>query len=628
MPDKIGIPTEDGFYCLDSNWRFTFVNRITLEFLKRKPEELTGKIIWEEYPKLIGTTFERICKSVLEKRSAQRIEMQGPKSGTWYHIVVFPAQGGVAVYWRDITAEKRKNEALASNEQRFRALTMATSELTYRMNSDCSELTVLSGSGIFKYASGSYKNWLQDYIPPEEHDRITAANRKAINDKSIFEMEHKAYLSDGSVGWVYTRSVPILDDKGDIGEWFGAVNNITERKEIEKKLKESQTNLETLVEKLKRADENRNYFINTLSHELRNPLAAITMGFMVLKGEPKGSEQAEKTISIMERQAEQLSRLVDDLLDMTRITQNKIELKKQRMDLNDVVYHIVTDFQPQFSEKGVKLDFALNPDPVYIDADPVRLTQAIGNLLHNAAKFTRKGDKAKVSVCPDKNNEEQVLITVQDTGAGIDPLFQPRIFEPFAQADSSLAHSLGGLGLGLPIVKGVVDLHNGSIDVLSEGTGKGTRFVIRLPLSDDNDSASKENRQAEAADQQTYSLRILIIEDIPDLAEIISELLFHLGHEVIVALNGPDGVRKAKIYHPDVLISDIGLPEMSGYEIAEAFQNDSQLKDIYLIALSGYAQPEDVERSRKAGFRNHLAKPVNLENLKAALNKAYSFISK
>jgi CheY-like chemotaxis protein len=177
-------------------------------------------------------------------------------------------------------------------------------------------------------------------------------------------------------------------------------------------------------------------------------------------------------------------------------------------------------------------------------------------------------------------------------------------------------------------VKGVVDLHNGSIDVLSEGAGKGTWFVIHLPLPDDNDGESKENRQAEAADQQTFSLRILIIEDIPDLAEIISELLFHLGHEVIVALNGPDGIRKAKNYHPDVLISDIGLPEMNGYEIAEVFQNDSQLKDIYLIALSGYAQPEDAERSRKAGFRNHLAKPVNLENLKAALNEAYSCISK
>jgi PAS domain S-box-containing protein len=727
MPDKVGIPNEDGFYCLDGSWRFTFVNRITLEFLKRKPEELTGKVIWELFPHLVGSTFERTCLSVMEKHSAQRIEMKSQKADVWYHIVVFPSQGGVAVYWRNITAEKQKQEALAENEermrlllesyaqsfwesdahgikttissawnnyagkpskelqnsdletlvhpndldfalkeyqlafatgrkidmviriadpergwrwmnvlaiprrdesgniikwigmniditdrkqfendlidseQRFRALTMATSELLYRMSSDCSELTVLSNSGFFNYTPGPNRNWLQEHIPPEEHTRITDLNRKSIKEKSIFEMEHKVYLADGSVGWVFTRSVPILDENGDIAEWFGVVNNITERI---------------------RADENRNYFINMLSHELRNPLAAIAMGLTILKDEPSGSEQAEKTFHIMERQAEQMSRLVDDLLDMTRISQNKIELKKQRIDLNKVVYHIVTDFQPQFSEKGVKLDFALNPDPVMIDADSARLTQAFGNLLHNASKFTKLGDKAKVSVSLDGRETDQAVVTVQDTGTGIEPLFLPRLFEPFTQADSSLAHSLGGLGLGLPIVKGIIDLHNGSIHVQSEGVGKGSQFVIRLPLPNDKGGALKED-QGEMKDAQAFSLRILVIEDIPDLAEIISELLFHLGHEAIVALNGPDGIKKAKNYRPDVVLSDIGLPGMNGYEVAEAFQKDDQLREIYLLALSGYAQPEDVERSRKAGFRNHLAKPVSMEDLKRAITEAY-----
>jgi CheY-like chemotaxis protein/two-component sensor histidine kinase len=351
------------------------------------------------------------------------------------------------------------------------------------------------------------------------------------------------------------------------------------------------------------------------------------MGLTILKDADKDSEQAEKTFGIIERQTDQLSRLVDDLLDVTRITQNKIVLKKERIDLNDVVYHIVTDFQPYFSEKGVRLDFELDPDSVYIDGDPARLVQAIDNLLHNAAKFTEKGDRVKVSVYLDKENKEQVFIVVQDTGVGIDPLIQERLFEPFVQADYSLAHSLGGLGLGLTIVKGMVELHGGSVSVFSEGIGKGTQFIIALPLPKDSDSGESLTK-TEEEERQSHSLRILIIEDIPDLADIMSELLFHLGHEVIVALNGPDGIKKAKTYHPDVLISDIGLPEMNGYEIAEAIQNDEQLKNIYLMALSGYAQPEDIERSRKAGFRNHLAKPVNLENLTAALYEAYSCISK
>jgi len=748
MTNTVGIPNEDGFFCLDSNWRFTFINRITLEFLRRKPGELEGKVIWEEYPVLVGSTFESVCRSVLENHSAQRIEMKSINSEAWYHIVIFPAQGGISVYWRDITAQKRKQETLAANEERmrlllesyaqafwetdeagnfttavsswrdyteqikegqflsylinkihpddrqhtekqwheafntaenlnmefrmkgpdgewhwlnvlavpirdkngtvtkwvgmninisdrkkseletaerearFRALTLATSEMVYHMNGDCSEMSVLSGYGFVRNTHNPNLTWMQDYVPSEEHPKMTEAINQAIREKSILETEHKVYFADGGIGWVYSRAVPLLDSNGNIIEWFGIANNITERKIIEENLRESQEHLETLVEKLELADERRNTFINTLSHELRNPLSAISMGLTLLKDASPGSEQADKAHSIMERQTEQLSRLVDDLLDVTRITQNKIELKKQRIDLNEIVYHTVTDFYTQFTDKGVKLDFELEPDFVWMEADPARLTQAIGNLLHNAVKFTKAGDKARISVKFDSENEGQVIIAVQDTGLGIDPSFLPRLFEPFEQADSSLAHSYGGLGLGLPIVKGIIELHNGSVHVFSDGVGKGSQFEIHLPVQMEKAEAAEEKHR-EAEEKEFHSLKILIIEDIPDLAEILSELLSHLGHDVIVALDGPEGIRKAKHHLPDVLISDIGLPGMSGYEIAEEFQKNDQLKNTYLIALSGYAQPEDFERSKKAGFRQHLAKPVNLESLKMALEVAY-----
>lgn len=487
MPETVGVPIEDGFYCLNAEWRFTFLNRITLGFLKKKPEDLVGKVVWDEFPTLVGSTFEKVCHSVAEKHFAQRIEIKSSKSGVYYHIVVFPASGGVAVYWRDITAEKHAEETLV-----------------------------------------------------------------------------------------------------------------------------------TLVEKLKLADENRNAFINTLSHELRNPLAAISLGLTLMKEAPPESEQAEKALNIMERQTSQLSSLVDELLDVTRITQNKVELKKERIDLNKIVYHIVTDIQPLFAEKGVRLDIELSSEPIYLDADPARLTQAIGNLIHNAAKFTNKGDKTIVSVAIDEEKPNQAMIIVQDTGIGIEPSLLPRLFEPFVQADSSLAHSYGGLGLGLPIVKGIALLHKGSVSVMSDGIGKGTKALICLPLPDEAAAAVDVNG-ADGNKEKTHPLEILIVEDLADLAEIMSELLSHLGHNVTVALDGPDGISLARHHCPDVLISDIGLPGMSGYEIAEVFRNDEKLKNVYLIALSGYAQPEDIARSHKAGFRHHLAKPVNLEGLKAAL---------
>jgi len=753
MSDTVGIPQEDGFFCLDSNWRFAFINRITLEFLKRKPEELTGKVIWEEYPALVGSTFEPVSRSVMENHSAQRIEMKSFDAEAWYHIVIFPAQGGIAVYWRDITAQKKEQETLIANEERmrlllashaqaiwetdeagkftsvisswqdytelikegrflshlissihpddrqhtekqwlealstrenlnmefrikgpneewhwlnvlavptrdpngavtkwigmninisdkkksemetaerearFRALTLATSEMVYHLSGDCNEMSVLSGYGLVRNTHNPNPTWMQDYVPSEEHPRLKEAIDQAIREKNILETEHKVYFADGSIGWVYSRAVPLLDSSETIIEWFGIANNISERKIIEENLKKSQEHLETLVEKLKLADERRNTFINTLSHELRNPLSAISMGLTLLKDAAPGSPQAEKAHSIMERQTDQLSRLVDDLLDVTRITQNKVELKKQWIDLNEIVYHVATDFYSQFVEKRVRLDFELNPDHIWMEADPARLTQAIGNLLHNAAKFTNAGDKADISVKFDHENEGQVIIVVQDTGLGLDPSFLPRIFEPFEQADTSLAHSYGGLGLGLPIVKGIIELHNGSVNVFSDGIGKGSQFIIHLPVQKYNEETIAEKKNG-PEDKEFHFLKILIIEDIPDLAEILSELLGHLGHVVTVALNGPEGIRKAKHYLPDVLISDIGLPGMSGYEIAEAFQNDDQLKNTYLIALSGYAQPEDFERSRKAGFQQHLAKPVNLESLKGALEEAYENKSK
>ncbi|HYE69088.1 MAG TPA: PAS domain-containing protein [Anaerovoracaceae bacterium] len=546
----------------------------------------------------------------------------------WLNVLAIPIRDkdGTVTKWVgmniNISDRKKSEMETAEREARFRALILATSELVYHMNGDCSEMSVMSGYGFVRNTHNPNPTWMQDYVPPEEHAKLTEDINKAIREKSILETEHKVYFEDGRIGWVYSRAVPLLDTSGNIIEWFGIANNITERKITEENLKKSQKHLETLVEKLKLVDERRNTFIGTLSHELRNPLAAISMGLALLKDANPDSDQADRAHSIMERQTEQLTRLVDDLLDVTRITQNKIELKKQRIDLNEIVYHVATDFYTQFTDKGVKLEFELNPDYIWMDADPARLTQAIGNLLHNAAKFTKVGDKAKLSVKFDTENDGQAIITVQDTGLGIDPSFLLRLFDPFEQADSSLAHSYGGLGLGLPIVKGIIELHNGSINAFSDGIGTGSLFIIHLPVQKGNAETIEEKHKG-MEEKVSHSLKILIIEDIADLAEILSELLSHLGHDVFFALDGPEGIRKAKHYLPDVLISDIGLPGMSGYEIAEEFQKSDQLKNTYLIALSGYAQPEDFERSRKAGFQQHLAKPVNLESLKAALEAAY-----
>jgi Signal transduction histidine kinase len=390
-------------------------------------------------------------------------------------------------------------------------------------------------------------------------------------------------------------------------------------KEIEesnRQLRGCEKNAQNLIAQLRQSDQNKNVFLNMLSHELRNPLALIMMSLSLQDQVPPGGEEDLKARKVMARQTAHLSRLVEDLLDVTRITQNKITLKKERVELNELVKIAVADYRASFTEKEMELRIESTSDLLYLEADSARLTQIIGNLLHNAFKFTSQGGQVLISVYHDESTLE-AIIKIQDNGIGIKPEILPDLFEPFMQVDSTLDRSSGGLGLGLAIVKGMVELHKGSVSVHSEGLGKGTQLTVRLPLA--NVEARKKEQESRNGGFSAGSFRILIIDDIPDIAEILSSLLGYLGHEVATACSGSEGIAKAKQFHPEVVICDIGLPGMNGYEVAKSLRNDKELKDTFLIALSGYAQPEDLERARKAGFNRHLAKPVDIAILEQIL---------
>jgi predicted ATPase/signal transduction histidine kinase/ActR/RegA family two-component response regulator len=441
----------------------------------------------------------------------------------------------------------------------------------------------------------------------ELEDKVTERTKQLQEALSKLEQQHEKLKS---------TQLKLVQSEKMAGVF---ANDITERKLAEKALRESKEQALELVEKLSQADKNKNAFLNMLSHELRNPLASIMMSLSLQDQVPPGGEEDIKARKVMGRQTAHLSRLVDDLLDVTRITQNKITLKKEHVELNQLVKLAVADYRVSFTEKEVGLKTELSSNLLYLEADPARLTQVIGNLLHNASKFTSKGDQVFVAVYYDERTQE-AIITVQDNGIGIKPEILPNLFEPFMQVDSTLDRSNGGLGLGLAIVKGMVELHGGSVSVHSEGLDKGTRLTIRLPLT--TVEAGKKEQGSKTGGSSACSFRILIIDDIPDIAEILSSLLRSLGHEVTAVFSGPEGITKANEFHPEVVICDIGLPGMSGYEVARSLRSDKELKDIFLIALSGYAQPEDLERSIEAGFDTHLAKPVNLDTLEQTLAKA------
>jgi len=347
-----------------------------------------------------------------------------------------------------------------------------------------------------------------------------------------------------------------------------------------------------------------------LSHELRNPLAPISNSLWVLERAKQGEAGARRAKEVIDRQVGHLSRLVDDLLDVTRISRNKIQLHRDRMDLCEVVRRSVEDQHSLFESRKVLLESDLPPRPIFVNADATRVAQMVGNLLQNAAKFTNRGGTTRVLVASDRPRG-QAMVRVVDDGVGMAAETLESLFHPFMQADVSLDRSRGGLGLGLALVKGLVELHGGEVSARSEGLGKGAEFEVRLPLSD---LAAAVTRAGQFVSPRRR-VRVLIIEDNVDAADSLRDALQLGEHEVAVAYEGREGIARAREMRPDVVLCDIGLPGMNGFEVARAFRAEEALRRTFLVALSGYALPDDLRRAQEAGFEQHLAKPVNMEVL-------------
>ena len=363
---------------------------------------------------------------------------------------------------------------------------------------------------------------------------------------------------------------------------------------------------------LRESDRRKDEFLGMLSHELRNPLAPIRNSVYILKHADPAGDQAERARNVIERQAEHLTRLVDDLLDVTRIARGKIELRLARLDLRELVLRAGDDFRVMMDERGLVFDTALPPTRLLADADATRLTQVIGNLLHNAAKFTQRGDKVTLSLQGVDGGAE---IRVRDTGAGIDAAVLPHIFDPFVQGPHTLARSEGGLGLGLALVKGITELHGGTVHVESGGRGRGAEFVIRLPVAAPATSREWSRPAVTPAD---VVHRVLVVDDNRDAADSLAEIVELLGHRAQVAYDGPSAVEIARATSPDVVLCDIGLPGMSGYEVARALRAVAR-RGMLLVAVTGYTQPEDMRKAVESGFDRHLAKPASAEDIERLL---------
>lgn len=443
---------------------------------------------------------------------------------------------------------------------------------------------------------------MERVVPSANVGLVRSQYERAIAARQPVVYEEKAELPAGT-RYAEVTLIPIFEDSGPVTHILADIRDITARRIVE-------MDRERLVAILREVDQRKNEFLGVLSHELRNPLTPILNSLYILQRATPGGEQARRAQVIIERQVKHLMRLVDDLLDLTRISQGKIRLQRTRLNLVDIVRQIVEDHHTLLDSHQVTVD--LPKEAVWIEGDPTRLAQIVGNLLSNAVKFTPKGQKISVSLT---RTQERAAVEVADTGLGVDPDMLPRLFEPFAQAERSLARTRGGLGLGLALVKGLVEQHGGVVEAYSEGSDKGARFTIQLPLIE----AVATPGPTPSPKVDGRGRRVLVIEDNIDAAESLRELLILEGHEVMVAYNGREGIAKAYVFKPDVLLCDIGLPDIEGYEVARTFLSDAALQAVLLVALTGYAGPEDQRRAAEAGFEHHIAKPPNHQVLEQLL---------
>jgi PAS domain S-box-containing protein len=605
----------------DRDMRYLVASRRFLSDYRLSLQEVIGRSHYEVFPELPDSwkKVHRWCLAGAVERCEEEAFPRADGTLDWVRWEIHPWHtaageiGGITLFSEVITERKRSAEALRESEELFRLLVRGVKDCVIYMLAPDGTVNSWSEAAeqIFGYRAEETVGQHNALLFTEEEREAGEAQRdlEEAAANGWCERETWRVRKDGSRFWANVLVTALRDDAGNLRGFASVNRDFTERKRAEE--------LRASEAALREGDRQKNQFLAMLSHELRNPLAPIRNSLYILQRAAPGGEQARRAQAVIDRQVGHMSWLIDDLLDVTRITGGKIRLQRERLDLNDVAQRTAEDHRTLFAKSDVRLEVLPAPAEVWVDGDRTRLAQAIANLLQNAAKFTPHGRKTTISVETDAARG-QAIVTVRDTGVGIQPEMLPRLFHAFTQADSTLDRSKGGLGLGLALVKGLVELHGGSVSAASGGPGTGAAFTISLPL----DVTAARTKPAEPrVGGPVGPRRVLVIEDNDDAADSLREVLELGEHTVEVAYSGRDGIEKARAFHPDIVLCDIGLPEMDGYEVARTIRTDPELGRVALVALSGYAQPEDVATAREAGFDAHLAKPPSIDTLERVLTE-------
>ncbi len=552
-----------------------------------------------------------------------RFQRQCPTNkGTdkWWDVLVAPirdANGTVIRFVsvsRDITDLKRAELQVREAEEQFRTLADNIPQLAWIADAGTDGQVQWFNKSWLDFTGASLEGmqgsgW-RSVHHPDHAERVIMKFVHHVQEGLDWEDTFPLRGKDGQYRWFLSRMNVIRSKAGSVVRIFGTNTDITEQRAMA-------TQLQQQAAKLSAADRRKDDFLATLAHELRNPLAPIRNSLRVMRLAPDNPATVELAVSVMERQLGQMVRLVDDLLDLSRINNDKLELRREPVDLATVILNAVESSRSLIDNNGLQLTIAMPDRPIILNADLTRLAQVFLNLLNNAAKFTERGGMVSLSV---EQQYDHAVVNITDTGVGIAASHLPGIFEMFAQVKSPLERSQGGLGIGLTLVRRLVELHEGQVEVRSPGPGCGSTFTVRLPVVLVPTIAPRPASGDEHKSLPESQYRVLVVDDNQDAANSLATMLMLAGHDTQAVYDGAAAIDTAATYLPHVLLLDIGLPGINGYEVARYVRQQSWGKAMVLLALTGWGQDEDRQRSRQAGFDHHLVKPVDPLQLTKLLN--------
>ena len=621
-PDFIGVAGLDQ--------RGVYVNRAGQEMSGLEPGQVASISVLDFFPE---SERDRILGFITDSEAGENVVVdtwfQHLQTGqlipvSWSFLRLRDASGNVSGYatvTRDLTERNKAEELLRASEER-RRLALDAAELGMWHVEPVTRATKTDAR--YRAIFGTTEEWT-DYFQafavihpddlPAVKDAVAAATR--LDNPAPYAIEYRIVHSDGSLRWIVAKGRASFEGVGPtrrVASFNGTVADISDRKRGEEER-------EQLVARLQEQDVRKDEFLAILAHELRNPLAPIRNGLQLMKLASNNREAVEKARAMMERQVGHMVRLIDDLLDLSRVSQGNLELKQERIELAEVIRNAVETSQPLIEQMGHELILVVPAVPIYLDGDMSRLAQVISNLLNNSAKYTERG--GRIRLCAEQLGSE-IVVTVEDNGVGIPAHMLSKVFEMFTQVDRSLEMSKGGLGIGLSLVQRLVELHGGSVQAHSEGECRGSAIVVRLPVV----LSLAGDRQEDGEVQPVRSpprRRILVVDDNRDAAISLAELLTIMGNETQTAYDGLEALAVAAAFKPDVTLLDIGLPKLNGYEVCRRIRQQAWGKSMVLYALTGWGQEEDQQRSLAAGFDAHLVKPIlaaELETLLSGLTAA------